>query len=127
MGVVESWDELSREINHYYGKILRKRIIISFCYNVLLCEMKVFLIEQDKCSIPFYRAPLLNTYNDLDIYYKKSEIISDLVEKINGILNPKAKIEEVVNPDAKPQFCPCCGAPRKRNSMKCEYCEIEFF
>lgn len=91
--------------------------------------MKVFLTEEDKCNIPSYRAPLLYEYTINEINFRKEEIIEELVNKIEDILNPKIKgeAEAIASPDTKPHFCPCCGAPRKRDESKCPYCDIEFF
>lgn len=126
MDVMNKWDELSREINYYYTKILYKDIVISFICNSVLFKMDVYLSESKKCNIPYYRAPHIGTYDTHDILYKEGEIIEDLVNKINGILYPKKEVINA-NPNAAPRFCPCCGAPRKPNLTKCPYCEIDFF
>lgn len=129
MEITDKWDNLSQDFNYHYHKIKHKNIYITFCLDERIHRMKVFLTEEDKCNIPGYCAPLLYEYTIDEINFRKEEIIEELVNKIEDILNPKVKeeVEAIASPDAKPQFCPCCGAPRKRNELKCPYCDIEFF
>ncbi len=127
---IDSWDNLLRNISHYYNETLHKNIDLVAVYDVHSFQIKVYLSERKKCqNDPSYRASLIVTFDPDEINYREEGVIADLVDKINEILKPKQKVEtkKNFNLNTTAHFCPCCGAPRKRDELKCPYCDIEFF
>lgn len=128
---IDSWDNLLRNINHHYNETLNKNIDLAAVYDIRSFKIKVFLSERKKCqSDPSYRALLIATFEFDEINYREEGVIADLVDKINEVLKPKKKQEKVKETsifNSTAHFCPCCGAPRKRDESKCPYCDIEFF
>ena len=128
---IDNWDKLLRNINHYYNETLHKNIDLVAVYDICSFKIKVFLSERKKCQNDLsYRSPLIATFEFDEINYREEGVIADLVDKINEILRPKKKqekVKEISNSNSTAHFCPCCGAPRKRDESKCPYCDIEFF
>lgn len=121
--------EFERELNYLIKKNFNEDIIIFVWCDALNMKVKIFFSDKKKYNDPSYEAPLLATYNSFEIEYDKDRIIEEIVDKINKYLHP-LPVKVVEQTDTKssiPHFCPCCGAPRRSNSFKCDYCDIEFF